>query len=169
MLFGYYNPFLRYGEEPLVRNAKEAGVDGILCVDMPPEEAETLVAASRAAAIDNIFLLAPTSNDARIDAVAKVASGFIYFVAVTGVTGARSSAPQGIAPLVARVRERTGLPVGVGFGISSGEQAREVAAYADLVVVGSALVRTMHEAGGKRAADACGRFIAVLRKAIDEA
>ena len=168
VLFGYYNPFLRYGEQVLARNARDAGVDGILCVDVPPEEAKPIVDAARAAALDRIFLLAPTSNDARIDAVAKVASGFIYFVAVTGVTGARASAPQGIAPLVTRVRERTKLPVGVGFGISSGAQAAEVAAYADLVVVGSALVKTIHEAGSRGAAQACGRFIAELRKAIDE-
>ena len=169
VLFGYYNPYFRYGERALARDARSAGADGILSVDTPPEEAASLVEATRGAGLDSIFLLAPTSDDARIDAVAKVASGFVYFVAVTGVTGARASAPQGIEARVARVRERTKLPVGVGFGISSGEQAAAVARYADLVVVGSALVRTMHEAGAARAASACGRFVGELRKAIDEA
>jgi tryptophan synthase alpha chain len=167
VLFGYYNPFFRYGDEALARDAKAAGVDGLLCVDTPPEEAGPLVAACTAASLDSIFLLAPTSNDDRIDAVARVATGFIYFVAVTGVTGARSSAPAGIAPLVARVRERTGLPVGVGFGISSGAQAAAVAEYADLVVVGSAVVRTMHEAGARGAAAATHKLVAELRGAIE--
>jgi tryptophan synthase alpha chain len=167
LLFGYYNPFYRYGDEALVADAKAAGVDGILCVDLPPEEAGPLVNACRKHGVDRIFLLAPTSDDPRLAAVAKVASGFVYFVSVTGVTGARASAPQGIEELVARVRDRTGLPVGVGFGISSPRQAVEVAAYSELVVVGSALVRTMHEAGPAGAVDACGRFVGSLRSALD--
>lgn len=167
VLFGYYNPFFRYEESALARDAKEAGVDGLLCVDTPPEEAGPLVAACSKASLDSIFLLAPTSNDDRIDAVARVASGFIYFVAVTGVTGARTAAPSGIAPLVARVRERTGLPVGVGFGISSGPQAAQVAEYADLVVVGSALVRAMYEAGARGAAGAAAKLVTELRAAIE--
>ncbi len=169
VLFGYYNPFFRYGERALARDARSAGVDGILSVDTPPEQAESLVKETREAGLDSIFLLAPTSDDARIDAVAKVASGFVYFVAVTGGPGARAPAPQGIEARVARVRERTRLPVGVGFGISSGEQAACVARYADLVVVGSAVVRTIHEAGAQRAASACARFVGELRRAIDAA
>jgi tryptophan synthase alpha chain len=167
VLFGYYNPFFRYGEKALARDAKEAGVDGVLCVDTPPEEAGPLATACATGGLDSIFLLAPTSNEDRIEAVARVATGFIYFVAVTGVTGARTSAPTGIAPLVARVRERTGLPVGVGFGISSGAQAAAVAEYADLVVVGSALVRAMHDAGGRGAAKAARTLVAELRGAIE--
>lgn len=167
VLFGYYNPFFRYGERALARDAKSAGVDGILCVDTPPEEAGPMVEACRDSGLDSIFLLAPTSGPDRLDAVAAVASGFVYFVAVTGVTGARSEAPQGIAPLVERVRDRTGLPVGVGFGISSREQAAAVAAYADLVVVGSALVRTMHEAGRGGAVAACRAFVEDLRRGVE--
>jgi len=169
LLFGYYNPFFRYGEEALARDAAAAGVDGILCVDLPPEEARPLVQACRRHALDRIFLLAPTSDEARLEAVAKVASGFVYFVSVTGVTGARATAPQGIDKLVARVRDRVGLPVGVGFGISSPQQAVEVAAYCELVVVGSALVRSMHEAGRGGAEAACGRFLGSLRSALDAA
>ncbi|TFH27761.1 MAG: tryptophan synthase subunit alpha [Myxococcales bacterium] len=167
VLFGYYDPFLRYGKAKLAHDAKEAGVDGILCVDTPPEESGPMVTACRAAGIDPIFLLAPTSGEDRIDAVAGVASGFVYFVAVTGVTGARSAAPIGIESKVEVVRRRTGLPVGVGFGISNPEQAAAVAGYADLVVVGSALVRLMQEAGRSRAAKACGEFVAQLRSAIE--
>jgi len=169
LLFGYYNPFYRYGEKALAADAKAAGVYGILCVDLPPEEAGSLVKACRASAVDRIFLLAPTSDDTRLAAVAKVASGFVYFVSVTGVTGARATAPQGIDQLVARVREKIGLPVGVGFGIASPSQAVEVAAYSELVVVGSALVRTMHEAGRAGAVEACRSFVGSLRSALDSA
>ncbi len=167
ILFGYYNPFLRYGEEALARDAAAAGADGILCTDLPPEEAAGMVQACRTNGVDRIFLLAPTSNDSRIEAVAAVASGFVYTVAVTGVTGARASAPVGIADLVGRVRELTGLPVGVGFGISNPEQAAEVGRYADLVIVGSALVRRMAEAGPAEAAQVAGSFVAELREGLD--
>lgn len=166
VLFGYYNPFFKYGDVALARDAKEAGIDGLLCVDTPPEEGATLVSACRDSGLDSIFLLAPTSGIDRIDAVAAVATGFIYFVAVTGVTGTRSVAPTGIEPIVARVRERTKLPVGVGFGISNAEQAAAVASYADLVVVGSALVRAMHEAGSDGAVKACRALVAELRGAL---
>jgi tryptophan synthase alpha chain len=169
ILFGYYNPFFRYGVERFARDANAAGADAVLCVDLPPEEAGPLVEACRKHGLDPIFLLAPTSNAARIKAVAKVARGFVYFVSVAGVTGARTQAPAGIEELVARVRSLVRLPVGVGFGISTPEQAAAVATYADLVIVGSALVRTMHEAGDARAVDACRAFVADLRKALDDA
>ncbi len=168
VLFGYYNPFFRYGDALLARDAKTAGVDGILCVDLPPEEAGPLSAACKDSGLDSIFLLAPTSDDSRIRAVAERSAGFVYFVAVTGVTGARTDVPVGIEDKVARVRELCGLPVGVGFGISGPEQAVAVAAYADLVVVGSALVRVMHEAG-PRAAEVAGEFTALLRQGLDVA
>ncbi|RMF23288.1 MAG: tryptophan synthase subunit alpha [Deltaproteobacteria bacterium] len=166
ILFGYANPFFRYGEQALARDAAAAGVDGLLVVDLPPEEAAATVAACRSVGIDRIFLLAPTSDEARMKAVARVASGFVYFVSVTGVTGARTAAPSGIEAQVEQVRRMTGLPVGVGFGISTGEQAASVARYADLVIVGSALVRTVHEAGRARAAAACRRFVEDLRAAV---
>ncbi len=167
VLFGYANPFFRYGEDRLARDARSAGVDGVLCVDLPPEEASQMVSACRRARVDRIFLLAPTSTDDRMRAVARVASGFVYFVSVTGVTGARSAAPAGIEPMVASVRETTGLPVGVGFGISSPEQAAAVAAYADLVIVGSALVRVINQSGTSAAASAVRRLVRSLRAGID--
>ena len=126
-----------------------------------------MVRACRAHDLSNIFLLAPTSNEARMRAVAEVASGFIYMVSVTGVTGSRSSAPVGIDKLVAKAREITKLPIGVGFGISSPEQAAAVAEYAELVVVGSALVRRMFEAGPGGAVEAARSFVKELRSGID--
>lgn len=169
VLFGYYNPFFRYGHERLAADAKAAGVDALLCVDVPPEESKDLVRACKAHGLDRIFLLAPTSDDERIAAVARVASGFLYFVAVTGVTGARATAPEGIEGLVARARDGVGLPVGVGFGISTPEQAKAVAQYSDLVVVGSALVRMMHEAGSEAAPNVARDFVSKLRHGLDDA
>lgn len=168
VIFGYYNPFFHYGDETFARDAAAAGADAVLCTDVPPEEAGELVAACRKHGLANIFLLAPTSNDARMRAVAEVASGFIYMVSVTGVTGARSNAPAvGVEALVQKARNSTGLPIGVGFGISTPEQAAGVARYAELVVVGSALVRRMHEAGPAGAVDAARTFVTQLRAGID--
>jgi tryptophan synthase alpha chain len=167
VLFGYYNPFFRYGEETFARDAAAAGADAVLCTDLPPEEAAGMVAACREHGLANIFLLAPTSNDDRMRAVAAVASGFVYMVSVTGVTGARSHAPAGIEKLVARAREITKLPLGVGFGISTAAQAADVARYAELVVVGSALVRRMFDAGPAGAVEAARSFVAELRGGID--
>lgn len=167
VLFGYYNPFFRYGDETFARDARTAGADAVLCTDLPPEEAGPFVAACRRHELDNIFLLAPTSDESRMRAVAALASGFVYMVSVTGVTGARSQAPVGIDGLVAKAREITGLPIGVGFGISSAEQAAAVARYAELVVVGSALVKRMHEAGPRGAVAAATGFITELRRGLD--
>jgi tryptophan synthase alpha chain len=167
VLFGYYNPFFRYGEDTFARDAAAAGADAVLCTDLPPEEAHDMVVACRKHGLANIFLLAPTSNDDRMRAVAEVASGFVYMVSVTGVTGARSQAPAGIEKLVGKAREITKLPMGVGFGISTPEQAAGVAHYAELVVVGSALVRRMFEAGPAGAVEAARSFVAELRGGID--
>lgn len=167
ILFGYYNPFYRYGEAEFARAAAAAGADGVLCTDLPPEEAAGLVAACRENGLANIFLLAPTSDDSRMEAVSTMASGFVYMVSVTGVTGARTQAPVGISDLVDKARRITGLPIGVGFGISSAAQAADVARYAELVVVGSALVRRMFEAGTGNAVAAARDFVTELRVGID--
>jgi tryptophan synthase alpha chain len=139
VLFGYYNPFFRYGLERLAADACAAGVDGLLCVDLPPEEAAECKVWTDASDLDMIFLLSPTSGRRRIGAVAAVARGFVYVVSVTGVTGARAQLPEAVPGIVQRVKAAIRLPVAVGFGISSPQQAAWVASFADGVVVGSAL------------------------------
>jgi tryptophan synthase alpha chain len=140
VLFGYYNPIFRYGPERFAGDARAAGVDGVLCVDLPPEESSELDRASRAHGLDLIYLLAPTSTLARMRRVLSHARGFVYFVAVTGVTGVRAELPENLERLVSSVKR---LTVGVGFGISTPEQAARVATFADAVIVGSALSRVI--------------------------
>ncbi|MGQ0794265.1 MAG: tryptophan synthase subunit alpha [Deltaproteobacteria bacterium] len=147
ILFGYYNPFLAYGLSRFSLDAKEAGADGVLVVDLPPEEAGKLKSHTDAAGLDFIFLLAPTSTEDRIKLVAERASGFVYLVSVTGVTGARPDMNYSLEELVAGVRKIINLPVGVGFGVSSAEQAARISTFADAVIVGSALVRIIEENG----------------------
>jgi tryptophan synthase alpha chain len=142
VLFSYYNPIHRYGLSRLASHAAASGVDGILCVDLPPEEAEgEYIEALRANALDPIFLLAPTSTRNRVKAVATSGSGFVYYVSRTGVTGERAELARELAKEVTALRKGLRLPVAVGFGISTPEQAAAVGRIADGVVVGSALVR----------------------------
>jgi tryptophan synthase alpha chain len=166
VLFGYYNPFFRYGHAALARDAAAAGADGFLCVDLPPEEGGDLRAAAAAAGLDLIYLLAPTSGPDRIRAVARAASGFVYFVSVLGVTGARAELPSDLPEWVRGVRAVTDLPVGVGFGVSSPEQAAHIAQYADAVIVGSAFARIVEEAGAREAPARVAEFTGALRRAI---
>jgi tryptophan synthase alpha chain len=140
VLFSYYNPLLQYGLERLSREARDAGVDGVLVTDLVPEEAEGFNATLRANDLDLIFLVAPTSTDARLQMVSARASGFIYAVSRAGVTGARSEVSSDAAQLVARVRRFSKLPVAVGFGVSTSAQVAATWRYADAAVVGSALV-----------------------------
>jgi tryptophan synthase alpha chain len=139
IVFGYFNPFFRYGCERLCADAAQAGVDGLLVVDMPPEESAELAKPARASNIDLIYLLAPTTPIERSRKIAKSASGFLYYVSVTGVTGARAQVGGDVEQHVRELSSITDLPIGVGFGISTPAQAGQVAAYADAVVVGSAL------------------------------
>jgi len=150
VLFGYYNPVFSYGLAKFARQAARAGVDGVLIVDLPAEEADDLKAELDRQSIDLIFLLTPTSDEARIRLISKKASGFLYFVSVTGVTGARAAVANDVRGHVAKVRKQTDLPVGVGFGISSAKQAREVCAYSDGVIVGSAIVNLIAKHSGTR-------------------
>jgi tryptophan synthase alpha chain len=143
ILFGYYNPFLQYGLNRLCRDAAEAGVDGFLTVDLPPEEAEDFKNEADSSGMDMIFLLAPTSTDDRMDIVSGMGSGFIYYVSVTGVTGARSCLAEMIEAYVSKIRTHSDLPVGIGFGISTPEHVREVCSYADAVIVGCAIIKQM--------------------------
>jgi tryptophan synthase alpha chain len=151
VLFTYFNPLHAYGLERLAEHAAASGVDGVLCVDLPPEEAAgTYLGALERAGVDPIFLLAPTSTGARRKAVARAGRGFVYYVSRTGVTGERAELPRGLAREVAGLARKVGLPVAVGFGISTPEQVARVARLADGVVVGSALVRLVEEHAGSR-------------------
>ena len=140
VLMGYYNPLLSYGLEEFCRDAAAAGADGIIAVDLPPEESHPLRDACRKHGMDLVYLLAPTSTDSRIELVAGLASGFVYCVSVAGVTGARDELPAGLPAFVDRVRTRTPLPVAVGFGISKPKHFRAVARIADAAVIGSAIL-----------------------------
>jgi tryptophan synthase alpha chain len=140
VLFSYYNPLLQFGHERLCREARRVGIDGLLVTDLAPEEAEDFASTLARHALDLIFLVAPTSTDARLALVAARAKGFIYAVSLAGVTGARAAVSAEAERLVGRVRAISDLPVAVGFGISTRAQVAEVWRYADAAVVGSALV-----------------------------
>jgi len=140
VLMGYYNPIHSMGVDAFCAEAGKAGVDGLIVVDLPPEEAEELAGPARANGIDFIFLTAPTTDDARLPVVLESASGFIYYVSITGVTGTASASNSAIEAAVARLRRHTNLPVAVGFGIKDAKAASDVAELADAAVVGSAIV-----------------------------
>ncbi len=147
LFFTYVNPVLQYGYEKFAQDASAAGVDGVLALDMPPEEADELSRALENAGVRMIYLIAPTSTDERIKMIASRASGFIYYVSRTGVTGEQSNVAHDVAEHVDAVRQHTGLPVAVGFGISTPAHVAEVARFADGVVVGSAIVRRIGAGG----------------------
>lgn len=140
ILMGYYNPFYAYGVEAFLKDAVAAGVDGLIIVDLPPEEDAELCLPARAAGLDFIRLATPTTDDARLPEVVKNTSGFVYYVSIAGVTGKAAGSAEAVEDAVARIRKASGLPVAVGFGIKTAEKAREFASFADAVVVGSALV-----------------------------
>ncbi len=140
VLMGYYNPIYRYGAEAFARDAVAAGVDGAIIVDLPPEEYDEIMPAAQAAGLDIVRLATPTSDEARLPAIVTNASGFLYYVAIAGITGTRSADAGAIGAAVARLRRFTDLPVAVGFGIKNPEQAAAVARLADAAVVGSVLV-----------------------------
>jgi len=143
ILFSYFNPLLQFGIKRLAHRAKASGVDGVLVTDLSPEESGELETELRAHSLDMIFLVAPTSTDERLKLVAEHASGFVYAVARTGVTGTRETVSVEAEKLVKRMRKFTSLPIAVGFGISSAQQVKDVQRYADAVVVGSAIVAEM--------------------------
>jgi tryptophan synthase alpha chain len=145
LLFSYYNPLFAYGFGDLARDSRECGIDGFLITDLSVEEAATPVEVMQRAGLDSIFLVAPTSTDDRIQKISSYASGFIYAISRTGVTGMQDSLSSEISPLLKRIRRHSALPVAVGFGISQPEQVREVEQAADGVVVGSAIVRCIEE------------------------
>ena len=146
VLMGYLNPIVNRGYEAFAKMAAEAGVDGLIVVDCPPEEADPMADALEAVGISLIRLASPTTDDARLPAVVRRTSGFVYYVSVAGVTGVKEANAESVAPAVARVKAASGLPVAVGFGIKTPQRAAEVARVADAVVVGSALVEEIANA-----------------------
>lgn len=167
IFMSYYNPIFKYGEERFVRDAVKAGVDGVIVPDLPPEEAEGLIAHSRNSGLDTIFLLAPTSNEERIKKVCRISTGFIYYVSLTGVTGVREGLSKDIGSMVKKIKSYTKTPVAVGFGISRPEQAKEISYLADGVIVGSAIVKVIEEnMGGKTMAKKVHDFAKGLKDGI---
>ncbi len=140
VLMGYYNPIYIYGVERFLKNAKEAGLDGMIVVELPPEEDQELCLPALEAGLDFIRLATPTTDDARLPRVLKNSSGFVYYISITGITGATGAAPSSVEAAVARLRQHTELPIAVGFGIKTPEQAAEVAHTADAAVVGTAII-----------------------------
>lgn len=164
VLLAYYNPILRFGPASFCAEAVRSGVDGVVVPDLPPDEADDLIAPARQSGLDTVFLLAPTSTDDRIRLVAKRSTGFIYCVSLTGVTGVRERLSGEIEGLLGRIRAQTRLPVCVGFGVSTPEQAREIGRVADGVIVGSAIVALLERPDG---AARVRELAAALRAALD--
>ncbi len=161
VLMTYYNLILRYGEERFARDAASAGVDGMIIPDLPPDEATNLLRYSRKAGLDLIFLLAPTSTDERIKKVSGASSGFIYYVSITGITGAKLSMDSSIESHIAKIKAGSGKPVAVGFGISTPEEAAAVSRFSDGVIVGSAIVKRSGDMD-----EELKRYLLSLRSAI---
>ena len=163
LLMGYYNPILAYGIEGFARDAAGAGADGLIVVDLPPEEALPVQIASTGRGLDLVYLLAPTSSDERIARVAAQASGFVYCVSLAGVTGARQDLSPGLAEFLARVRRHTSLPLAVGFGISRAEHVEAVARLgADAAVIGSAIIDLIDRTAPGERAEKVKEYVEVL-------
>ncbi len=168
ILMGYLNPVHAYGYDRFCRDASETGVDGVLLVDMPPEESGELIVPARLYGLDVIFLLTPTSNSERIATVERLGSGFVYYVTVTGVTGARSSVSHSLAQELAKVQQTISLPVMAGFGISTPDQASEVGKLAGGIVVGSAIVKLFEQFSGEELKQQLGSYVASLKQALTD-
>lgn len=167
VLMGYANPIEAMGTEPFASRAQAAGVDGVLVVDYPPEESTDFAALVRRHGIDLIFLLAPTSTPERIDHVARLASGYVYYVSLTGVTGAAHLDVGDVGSKLAAIRRRMTLPLGVGFGIRDGESARAVGKVADAVIVGSRIIQEMEQGDPAAAAVRAAKLVTSIREALD--
>jgi tryptophan synthase alpha chain len=166
-LMGYLNPILAHGIDRFARDCERSGVDALIVPDLLPEEAGEIAPALAAHGVRTVFLLAPTSGEERIEAAARAASGFLYFVSVTGVTGARKAVPSEIRDRVRAIREKSPVPVVIGFGVSTPDEARALGKLADGVVVGSAIVKRIAERGSRAArADRVRRFVRSLKRAL---
>ena len=166
ILMGYYNPIYRHGVDAFLHEAGDAGVDGLIVVDLPAEEDDELCLPAQAAGLAFIRLATPTTDDARLGTILRNTSGFLYYVSITGITGAARIDATHIGEAVVRLRRQTNLPIAVGFGVKNAEDARDVAAHADAVVVGSAIVDTLAAAAGADPVDAVSRFVAELADGV---
>jgi tryptophan synthase alpha chain len=169
VLMGYANPIEAMGAEVFAAAANQAGVDGVLVVDYPPEESVEFAKAMKAKQLDPIFLLAPTSTESRIAGVAEVASGYVYYVSLKGVTGSASLDVEAVAARIPAIRAQTGLPVGVGFGIRDAETAGRIAAIADAVVVGSRIIEEIEKSTAETACANVKALVAGIRRGMDAA
>lgn len=177
VLMGYANPVeaydLKHGQRgqtsAFVRDAAAAGVDGVLIVDYPPEECEAFAAALKTAGLDLIFLLAPTSTPERMDQVGRLASGYVYYVSLKGVTGAGHLDTAAVGAAVPRIRQHVSVPVGVGFGIRDAATAQAIGRVADAVVIGTKIIQLLDDQPRERVAAAAGEFLAGVRAALDQA
>jgi len=167
VLMGYANPIEAMGIEKFVREAHAAGVDGVIAVDYPPEECTQFAALAKSNGIDPIFLLAPTSTDQRIQEVARLGSGYLYYVSLRGVTGAGHLDLDDVAARIPRIRAATRLPIGVGFGIRDAESARRIARTADAVVIGSRIIQEIEAAGPEHAVARVRALLKPIREALD--
>jgi tryptophan synthase alpha chain len=166
LFMGYYNPILQFGVEAFAAAAAAVGLDGVIVPDLPVEESDELLTACRAHGRDLIFMVAPTSTDQRIEEMAARASGFLYCVSLTGVTGSRDTLPD-LGPYLSRIRRHTDLPLAVGFGVSTPEHVRHVAAVADGVAVGSALINALEQVTPAEAPATARAFVEYLRTGIE--
>ena len=167
ILMGYANPIEAMGQAKFTQAAKAAGVDGVLTVDYPPEECSDFIAGLQAAGIDSIFLLSPTSDVARVNLIVNQASGFLYYVALKGVTGAANLDIEEVKARVTEIRSKTSLPIGVGFGVKDSATAKNVAVFADAIVVGSRMVQLIESSTEDNLIGNISQLIAELRVAID--
>jgi tryptophan synthase alpha chain len=168
VLMGYANPIEAYGAEAFARDAKDAGVDGALIVDYPPEECAVFAELLQAQGLDPIFLLAPTSVESRFGDVAKLGSGYIYYVSLKGVTGAATIDLDEVARRIPAIRDKVGMPVGVGFGIRDAASAARIAGVADAVVIGSKIIETIEQAPAGEAPARVTAFLREVRTAMDK-
>ena len=171
VLMGYANPVERYdgvhGKGAFIRDAAAAGVDGLLVVDYPPEECEAFAADLKAAGIDLIFLLAPTSTDERMAQVARIASGYVYYVSLKGVTGAGHLDTEAVGQMIPRIRQHVSIPVGVGFGIRDARTAQAVGSAADAVVIGTKIIQLIEDQPREKVVPVVREFLAGIREALD--
>ncbi|MES2538402.1 MAG: tryptophan synthase subunit alpha [Pseudomonadota bacterium] len=168
VLMGYANPIEHMGQQAFIQAAKDAGVDGTIVVDYPPEECEEFALSMKANDMDTIFLLAPTSTDERIAQVARVGSGFSYYVSLKGVTGSGNIDTEEVAQRIAAIRKYVKLPIGVGFGIRDAATAKAVASVSDAIVIGSRIIQELENTPPEQAVAAVQKFLSEIRKAIDE-